>query len=131
MVLVFFVGKKNLISDIVENIYTKKVFTKLDLQWKYNNIWTKEEDKQKVVFTMLKGLFEPMVMFFGLTNSLAIFQMIMNEILWDLISTGEVASFIDNVIIGTKEEERHDEMVEEVVKRLAKNNLYVKQEEYK
>ena len=45
MVLVFFVGKKNLISDIVENIYTKKVFTKLDLQWKYNNIWTKEEDK--------------------------------------------------------------------------------------
>ena len=80
---------------------------------------------------MLKGLFEPMVMFFGLTNSLAIFQMIMNEILWDLISTGEVASFIDNVIIGTKEEERHDEMVEEVVKRLAKNNLYVKQEEYK
>ena len=80
---------------------------------------------------MLKGLFEPMVMFFGLTNSLAIFQMIMNEILWDLISTGEVASFIDNVIIGTKEEERHDEMVEEVVKRLAKNNLYVKPEEYK
>ena len=80
---------------------------------------------------MLKGLFEPIVMFFGLTNSPAIFQMMMNEILWDLISTGEVASFIDNVIIGTKEEERHDEMVEEVVKRLAKNNLYVKPEEYK
>jgi len=80
---------------------------------------------------MLKGLFEPIVMFFGLTNSPAIFQMMMNEILWDLISTGEVASFIDNVIIGTKEEERHDEMIEEVVKRLAKNNLYVKPEEYK
>jgi len=45
IVLVFFVGKKNLISDIVENIYTKKVFTKLDLQWEYNNIWIKEEDK--------------------------------------------------------------------------------------
>jgi len=50
----------------------------------------------------------------------------MNEILWDLINTGKVASFIDNVIIGTEMEEGHDELVEEVVKRLAENNLYMK-----
>ena len=41
------------------------------------------------------------------------------------------ASFIDNVIIGTETEEGHDELVEEVVKRLAENNLYVKLEKYK
>jgi len=57
--------------------------------------------------------------------------MIMNEILRDLINTGEVASFIDDIIVKTKEEERHDEVVEEVVKRLVENDLYMKLEKYK
>ena len=55
----------------------------------------------------------------------------MNKILQDLINTGEVASFIDNVIVETEEEKEHDEIVEKVVKRLAENNLYVKLEKYK
>ena len=55
----------------------------------------------------------------------------MNEILWNLVNTGEMASFIDDIIVGTKEEKEHDEVVEEVVKRLAENNLYVKPEKYK
>ena len=67
-----------------------------------------------------------MIMFFGLTNSPVMFQIIMNKILWDLINTREVVSFIDNVIVETEEKKRHDELVEEVVKRLAKNNLYIK-----
>jgi len=58
------------------------------------------------------------------------FQTMMNKILQDLINTGEVASFIDNVIVETEEEKEHDEIVEEVVKRLAENNLYVKLEKY-
>ena len=49
-----------------------------------------------------------------------------NEILWDFINTRKIASFIDNMIIGTKGKEGHDELVKEVVKRLAENNLYVK-----
>ena len=69
-----------LISDIVENIGTKKVFTKLDLRWGYNNIWIKNEDEWKVIFMTPEGLFESTVMFFELTNSPAIFQM-MNKIL--------------------------------------------------
>jgi len=64
----------------------------------------------------LKRSFEPTVMFFGLTNSPVIFQTMINEIFWGLINIGEVASFIDNVIVGTEEEERHDKVVEEVVK---------------
>jgi len=55
----------------------------------------------------------------------------MNKILWDLINTGKVVSFIDNVIIGTEREKRHNKLVEEVMNRLAENDLYVKLEKYK
>jgi len=55
----------------------------------------------------------------------------MNEILWDLINTGKVASFIDNVIIGIEGEKGHNELIEKVVKRLAENDLYVKPEKCK
>ena len=79
----------------------------------------------------LKGSFEPMVMFFGLTNSPAIFQIMINKILQDIINIGEVESFIDNVIVETNEKKDHDEVVEEVVRRLAENDLYVKPEKYK
>ena len=50
----------------------------------------------------------------------------MNKILWNLINTKEVTSFIDNVIVETEEKERYDEIMKEVVKLLAKNNLYIK-----
>jgi len=55
----------------------------------------------------------------------------MNEIFWDLINMGKVVSFIDNIIIGIEEKEGYDEVVEEVVRRLTKNNLYIKSEKYK
>ena len=71
----------SLILDIVKNIGIKKIFTKLDLYREYNNIWIKEGDKWKVVFTTLEELFELIVMFFRLTNSPAIFQIIINKIL--------------------------------------------------
>jgi len=80
------------------------------------------------VFTTLEELFEPTVMFFGLTNSPATFQAMMNELLRDLINTGNVAAFIDDVIIGTETEEGHDELVAEVIRRLEENDLYVKPE---
>ena len=84
-----------------------------------------------MAFTTPEGLFEPTVIFFRLTNSLAMFQTMMNEILWDLINTGKVVSFIDNVIIGTETKKEYDELVKEVVKRLAENDLYVKLEKCK
>ena len=62
-----------LISDVLENIGTKKVFMKIDLRWGYNNIRIKKRDEWKVVFTTPEGSFEPTVMFLGLTNSLATF----------------------------------------------------------
>jgi len=96
-----------LISDIVENIGTKKVFTKMNLQWEYN-VWIKERDEWKVVFTIPEELFKPTVMFFGLMNSPVTFQTMMNKILWNLINTRKMVSFIDDVIIGTEGEEGHD-----------------------
>jgi len=65
----------------------------------------KKGDECKTVFTILEGFFEPTVMFFGLTNLPATFQAMMNELLRDLINTGKVAVFINDVIIRTESEE--------------------------
>jgi len=77
---------------------------------------------------MHTGSFEPMVMFFGMTNLPAIFQAMMNKILRDMINKGKVAAFVDNVLVGIKIEEGHDEIIEKVLKRLEANDLYVKPE---
>ena len=74
--------------------------------------------------------FEPTVMFFGMTNSPAIFQAIINEILRNMINKGKVVAFIDNILVRTEIEERYDKIVEEVLRRLEENNLYVKLEKY-
>jgi len=117
--------------DVLENIGMKKLFMKMDLRWGYNNVRIKEGDEWKAAFMMPEGLFEPTVMFFGLMNSPAIFQAMMNELLRDLINIGKVAAFIDDVIIGTETEEGHDELVAEVIRRLEENDLYVKPEKYR
>jgi len=74
------------------------------------------------------GSFEPTVMFFRMTNSPATFQVMMNEILRDMINERKVAAFVDNVLVGMETEEGHNEIVEEVLKRLKENNLYIKPE---
>jgi len=74
------------------------------------------------------GSFEPTVMFFGMTNSPATFQVMMNEILRDMINEGKVVAFVDNMLVGTEMEKGHDKIVEEVLRRLEENNLYVKPE---
>ena len=63
-----------LILDLIDTMDTRKVFTKIDLRWGYNNIWIKEGDEQKAAFTTYLGMYEPTVMFFGLTNLPATFQ---------------------------------------------------------
>jgi len=54
----------------------------------------------------------------------------MNEILRDLTNEGKVVAFVDDVLVGTEIEEEHDEIVEEILKRLEENNLYIKPEKY-
>ena len=74
------------------------------------------------------GSFKPTVMFFRMTNLLATFQVMINEILRDLINKGKVAAFVDDILVGTKTEKEHDEIIEEILRRLEENNLYVKLE---
>ena len=104
------------------------MFTKMNLRWGFNNIRIKEGDEWKGAFTTHIGSFEPTVMFFGITNLPATFQAMMNEILRDLINKGKVAAFVDDVLVGTETEEGHDEIVEEILRRLEENDLYVKPE---
>jgi len=88
----------------------------------------KEEDKWKGAFTMHMGSFELTVIFFGMTNLLATFQAMMNEILRDLINEGKVAAFVDDVLVGTETEEGYNEIVEEILRKLEENDLYIKSE---
>ena len=78
-----------------------------------------------------EGSFKSTVMFFGLTNSLVTFQVMMNELLRDLINTGKVAAFIDDIIVGMETEEEHNEIVTEIIKMLEENDLYMKLEKCK
>ena len=117
-----------LILDLIDSIRNKKVFTKMDLHWGYNNVRIKEGDEWKAVFSTPEGSFEPMVMFFGLTNSPATFQVMMNNLLRDLVVEEKVAVFIDDIMVATETEEGHDKIVEEVLRRLEENDLFVKPE---
>jgi len=103
-----------LITDLVDSMGNKRVFTKIDLWWGYNNVWIKERDRWKAAFTTHVGSYKLVVMFFGMTNSPATFQGMMNEILRDMINEGKVVVFIDDVLIGTEMEEGYDAIVEEV-----------------
>ena len=80
------------------------------------------------MFTTHLGVYRPTVMFFGLTNSLATFQAMINDILRDLIDAGDVAAFMDNVLVGTENKKKHNEIVKEVLRRMEENNLCIKPE---
>jgi hypothetical protein len=79
-----------LIDDLIHWLKCVHYFTKLDVRWGYNNVCIREGDKWKATFCTNRDLFEPLVMYFGLTNSLATFQTMMNEIFKDLITEGIV-----------------------------------------
>ena len=80
---------------------------------------------------MNRGLFEPTVMFFGLTNSPATFQSIMDHIFRDLINTRKISVYIDDIVIHTKTLEEHRRITKEVLEILRANKLYIKPEKCK
>jgi len=80
---------------------------------------------------MYIGAYESTVMYFGLTNSPATFQMMMNDLSRDLINQEDTATFINNILVAIDTEEGYDELVEKILKRLEENDLFVKLEKYK
>ena len=115
-----------LIQELIDKTKQARFFTKLDVRWGYNNIRIQEGDKWKAAFCTNRGLYEPTVMFFGLTNSPATFQALMNSIFADLISAGKVAVYLDDILIFTDTLQDHRKIVNEVLKRLADNDLYLR-----
>ena len=86
----------------------------------------KEGDEWKAAFRTNRGLFEPLVMFFGLCNSPTTFQTMMNHIFHDLINRGKVVVYMDDIMIFTKTLEEHRQIVREVLQLLKDNHLTLK-----
>jgi len=91
-----------LIPSLIDRLQDCTLFTGFDIEWGYNKVLIKPKDRWKVVFITNEGLYEPMVMFFGLTNSPATFQTIMNMIFRDLIDKGSVTIYMDDIAIHTR-----------------------------
>lgn len=117
-----------LISETIDKLKGAKYFTKMDVRWGYNNIRIKEGDQWKAAFKTQRGLFEPTVMFFGLCNSPATFQSMMNHLFKDLINQEKVVVYMDDILIFTEDLESHRQVTEEVLKILQENDLFLKPE---
>jgi len=117
-----------LISELVSQLRGAKYFTKLDVQWGFNNVHIKPRDEWKAAFRTNRGLFEPLVMFFGMTNSPATFQTMMNDIFRTLIAKGIVVVYLDDILIFTRIEEEHERAVQRVLEVLAEHKLFLRPE---
>ena len=87
-----------LISELIAWVQNTKLFTKFNVRWGYNNICIKKGDKHKAAFITNQGLFKPTVMFFGLTNSPATFQTMMNAIFTQEIAKGWLIIYMDDIV---------------------------------
>ena len=115
-----------LILEIMDKLKGAKYFTKLDIRWGYNNIQIRKGDTWKAAFKTNKGLFEPTVMFFGMCNSPATFQSMMDNIFITMIKGKLVIVYMDDILIfaGTKEELTW--IMKMVLEKLWENDLFLK-----
>jgi len=117
-----------LISELVSQLCGARYFTKLDIRWGFNNVHIKPGDEWKAAFRTNRGLFEPLVMFFGITNSLAIFQTMINDIFRDLIAKGIMVVYLDDILIFTRTEEEHAKAIRQVLQVLQEHKLFLRPE---
>ncbi len=117
-----------LVDDLVQRLKGARYFTKLDVRWGYNNVRIREGDKWKAAFRTNQGMFEPLVMFFGLTNSPATFQTMMNDIFADLIQDGLVCIYMDDILVFAQTRTELQAITRRVLERLRRHKLYLKAE---
>ena len=96
-----------LISKLVDQLKGARYFTKLDVWWGYNNIRIKDGDQWKAAFKTSHGLFELTVMFFGMCNSPATFQAMMDDIFCDMKTEGWIIIYMDDIFIFTRNLEQN------------------------
>jgi len=114
-----------LISELVSQLCGARYFTKLDICWGFNNVRIKPGDEWKAAFCTNRGLFEPLVMFFGMTNSPTTFQTMMNNVFRTVIAEGIVIVYLDNILIFTKTEEEYERAVRRVLEILTEHKLFL------
>ena len=118
-----------LIPELINRVKGATLFSKFDVRWGYNNVRIKKGDEWKAAFITNQGLFEPRVMFFGLTNSPATFQTMMNEIFQEELREGWVSIYMDDILIHTDNDRpRHRKCVHRILDKLKKHDLYLKPE---
>ena len=118
-----------LIPELIARVKGAKLFTKFDVRWGYNNVRIKEGDQWKAAFITNQGLYEPNVMFFGLTNSPATFQTMMNTIFAEEVQEGWLTIYMDDMLIHTPEDvELHRRCVHRVLDKLQQHDLFLKPE---
>ncbi|QRW17559.1 Retrotransposable element Tf2 protein [Rhizoctonia solani] len=112
-------------DNLMAQLCGAKVFTKLDLQWGYNNVQVKEGGKWKTAFRTKYGLYESLVMTFGLTNAPAAFQHFMNKLFKDLLDVC-IIIYLDDILIYSEDDATHTQHIHEVLKCLLDNQLFCK-----
>ena len=116
-----------LLSSMFEPLTHAKVFTKLDLRNAYHLVGIREGDEWKTGFNTHLGHFEYLVMPFGLTNAPAVFQALVNDVLWDFLNIFVVV-YLDDILVFSKAATEHSRHVRQVLQRLLENRLFVKAE---
>lgn len=91
-------------------------------------MWIKDGNQWKAAFKTKRGLFEPTVIFFGLCNSPATFQAMMNDIFKDMLTEDWLQIYMDDILIGATDNNNLCNKTIQVVERLCNNDLYVKPE---
>jgi hypothetical protein len=115
-----------LISEIMDKLKGAKYFTKLDVRWGYNNVQIRKGDEWKAAFKTNKGLFEPTVMFFGMCNSPATFQAMMDDIFMTMIDNRLVIVYMDDILIFADIKEELERITKLVLEKLREHDLFLK-----
>jgi hypothetical protein len=114
-------------SELQDRVRGAKIFTKINLKNGYNLIRIKPGDEWKMAFKIWYGLYEYTIMPFGLSNTPATFQNMMNHIFQDLLDLGLIV-YLDDILIYAETEEEHNHIITEVLKHLAGNGLAISQD---
>ena len=115
-----------LVQSLMDQVKDAKVFTKFDVRWGYNNICIWDGDQWKAAFITHRGLFEPTVMFFGLSNSPATFQQFMNDSFRDMIAEGWLLIYMDDLLLSSPDHHLDTECTKWVLQRMKELDLHLK-----
>jgi Reverse transcriptase (RNA-dependent DNA polymerase) len=115
-----------LISEIMDKLKGAKYFLKFDVRWGYNNVRIRSGDKWKAAFKTNQGLYEPTVMFFGMCNSPATFQAMMDKIFKKEIEENLIIVYMDDILAFSKTFDGLKKIKQIILEKAREYNLYFK-----